>query len=556
MIKIETISTKSRLITGLILLFYAATHLLNHSMGIFGLEVMEESRKIFLGFWRNPITFFILPLSIFVHFYFVWHKLFVKKTFQGITNLEWIQLVFGILIPFFLVLHILSTRYMHTFYEVQDTYTFHLIRTFPDYMYFHIIIILLIWVHGSIGLHYFIKTKEWYVKYGKLIEYVGVILPVTALWGIVSAGREIVLLRSSPEWSKNVHAFSNPQNIPVDDMVDSYGEIFMAGYILFVVTFFIIRLIFHWVKKQKIKIYYLDGPVVSISKGTSILEASLISNIPHAHVCGGRGRCSTCRIRVLEGANDLPLMNKQEEKVLQRISAGSDVRLACQTMPNSDVKIHQLLPPDATAKEGFSRPSHLNGHDKDIAVLFSDLRGFTNFSEQKLPYDVVFILNRYFQLMGSAIESSGGYLDKFIGDGIMALFGIEEGLLIGCKNVLVAAKEMSKKIDQLNEQLINELKTPLQLGIGIHCGNVVVGEMGYKNTRQLTAIGDVVNTASRLESSTKNLGSQLVVSEEVVKHTGFDFSKIQSVDLEIRGKAKPLKVYSVKQTELQNLIFS
>ena len=158
--------------------------------------------------------------------------------------------------------------------------------------------------------------------------------------------------------------------------------------------------------------------------------------------------------------------------------------------------------------------------------------------------------------MGSAIESSGGYLDKFIGDGIMALFGIEEGLLIGCKNVLVAAKEMSKKIDQLNEQLINELKTPLQLGIGIHCGNVVVGEMGYKNTRQLTAIGDVVNTASRLESSTKNLGSQLVVSEEVVKHTGFDFSKIQSVDLEIRGKAKPLKVYSVKQTELQNLIFS
>ena len=138
------------------------------------------------------------------------------------------------------------------------------------------------------------------------------------------------------------------------------------------------------------------------------------------------------------------------------------------------------------------------GQEKDIAILFADLRSFTQFSEKKLPYDVVFVLNRYFAHMGEAVETAGGHLDKFIGDGVMALFGTKSDAQTGARQAMNAAKEMSKKLADLNEQLKDELDEPLRIGIGIHLGAAIIGEMGYGKATGLTAIGARGKTASRL----------------------------------------------------------
>ena len=206
-----------------------------------------------------------------------------------------------------------------------------------------------------------------------------------------------------------------------------------------------------------------------------------------------------------------------------------------------------LLPPFARAADGRRRVDLAQGSEQEIAILFVDIRGFTALSAGRLPYDVVFVLNRYFEAIGFAVESAGGRVDKFIGDGVMALFGIERGAQAGCREALAAARLMSERLPELNASLRAELDRPLRIGIGIHCGPAIVGEMGYGNAASITAIGDAVNTASRLESLTKNFACELVVSDETVSRAGLDLSGSPLHEIEIRGKREMLAVRIVKR---------
>jgi adenylate cyclase len=201
-----------------------------------------------------------------------------------------------------------------------------------------------------------------------------------------------------------------------------------------------------------------------------------------------------------------------------------------------------LLPPFAEAADGRRRVDFAQGSEREIAIMFADIRGFTTLSEGRLPYDVVFVLNRYFESMGRAIEAAGGRVDKFLGDGIMALFGIERGARAGCRDALAAARQMSERLAGLNVALAAELDRPLRIGIGIHSGPTIVGEMGYGAAAAITAIGDAVNTASRLEELTKTYACELVVSEETVVRAGLDLSAFPRQEVEIRGKREMLAV--------------
>ena len=178
-------------------------------------------------------------------------------------------------------------------------------------------------------------------------------------------------------------------------------------------------------RRGLVRVGYPDGRFVEVTPGTSVLEASRIAAIPHASVCGGRGRCSTCRVRVRGEIHSIDPPSANELRVLNRIGARPNIRLACMLRPRGAVEVTPLLPPLALAADGRRRVDFVQGSEREIAILFADIRGFTALSEGRLPYDVVFILNRYFAAMGRAVEAAGGRVDKFVGDGVMALFGIE-----------------------------------------------------------------------------------------------------------------------------------
>jgi adenylate cyclase len=376
-----------------------------------------------------------------------------------------------------------------------------------------------------------------------------VLVPVLSLLGMIEGGRQVIALAADPNWTREAFAQMTPPSQETARILETITDALTWFFGGTVAAVLLARHGRHaWQRRRGlVRIGYPDGRFVEVVPGTSILEASRIAGIPHAHVCGGRGRCSTCRVRVRGEFHSIDPPGEDEMHVLGRIGATRNIRLACQLRPRGAVEVTPLLPPFAAAADGRRRVDFAQGSEREIAIMFADIRGFTALAEGRLPYDVVFVLNRYFAAMGRAVEAAGGRVDKFIGDGVMALFGIESGTQAGCREALAAARLMSERLDQLNASLQAELDQPLRIGIGIHCGPTIVGEMGYGGAAAITAIGDAVNTASRLENLTKTYDCELVVSEEVVSHAGFDLGAFPRQEVELRGKREMLTVRTLER---------
>ncbi|HKV00236.1 MAG TPA: adenylate/guanylate cyclase domain-containing protein, partial [Vineibacter sp.] len=242
----------------------------------------------------------------------------------------------------------------------------------------------------------------------------------------------------------------------------------------------------------------------------------------------------------------LAAASAEETRVLRRIGAPEGVRLACQTRPPPGIyTVTPMLPANADTRDVLRGDPAAHGAERVIAVLFADLRGFTTIAEKRLPFDIVFILNRYFRSMGDAVHAAGGHVDKFIGDGVMAVFGLRTDGATAARQALDAARRMSIALEVLNDSLTGELDQPLRIGLGVHAGPAIVGEMGHGRTVSLTAIGDTVNTASRLESASKELGCELIVSQELLDIAGVNLLGWQRHDIEVRGRERRMAVRAV-----------
>jgi len=160
----------------------------------------------------------------------------------------------------------------------------------------------------------------------------------------------------------------------------------------------------------------------------------------------------------------------------------------------------------------------------------------------------VFVLNRYREEMAQAIESAGGVVNEFVGDGVMALFGLDSDVESGCRQAIAAARAMLDRLDPLNRTLVAELNEPLRIGIGIHAGPVILGEMGYANLKGITVVGDVVNTTSRLEEMTKRFGAPVVMSEEAAAYVGAGVVDWQRHEIEVRGRLGTMTVLVPKSS--------
>ena len=533
-----------RLITGLVLLGYVTSHLLNHALGVHSLGAMEWGRTWFLAVWRTPVGTFALYGSLSAHLLLALYAVYERRSLRMPPG-EVAQLLLGLAIPILLAEHIVGTRLAFELAGAQDNYAAVLLIHWKiDRV--NIVVqtaaLLIAWGHGAIGIHYWLRLRPWYRDYLWLLYALAILVPVVALLGYVAGGRDAMAADES--WQRMVYAaYATADPATVERLRAVITSIWIGVPTLLVFTL-LARIVRSFIEQQlgMMRITYPGGRAITAVAGETILDVSRRIGFPHASVCGGRGRCSTCRVRILRGMDELPPPTSAEQRVLDRIGKPHNVRLACQTRPKGDVEVLPLLPPNATAAAGYARPAHLQGQEREIAILFADLRSFTQFAEKRLPYDVVFVLNRYFANMGEAVQNSGGHLDKFIGDGVMALFGIDGDPVKGCRQALVAARAMGEKLKELNASLAAELPDPLRIGIGIHAGPAIIGEMGYGPATHLTAIGDSVNTASRLETLTKEFKAQLVVSEELAVRAGVDLSHYPSHDIEVRGRAEPVRV--------------
>jgi adenylate cyclase len=275
------------------------------------------------------------------------------------------------------------------------------------------------------------------------------------------------------------------------------------------------------------------------SPDETLLSSFLRHGINHKHVCGGNARCSTCRIMVLSGFENVSPKNEREIALGIKKGFSDQIRLACQTKIHGDISARRLVLDDADAELASMGGGNSIGQEKEIAILFSDIRGFTTFAEKSLPYDVIHILNRYFLRVGDAIYKNNGYIDKYMGDGIMALFGIEgeSSKKEICHSAVESALQMIDGLEELNDYLFKNFQIRFTIGIGIHYGLAILGNLGHPLKVQLTAVGDSVNLASRIEQATKETGASILVSNPIYLELKENLTPARAFEKELKGKS-------------------
>lgn len=282
----------------------------------------------------------------------------------------------------------------------------------------------------------------------------------------------------------------------------------------------------------------------------TVLEIAHAAGIPHASACGGRGRCSTCRVLVLEHAEHLTPPGEVEQRLARAKGFDASIRAACQARVTGPVKLRRLVLDEDDVLLASRGTEQTIGRDRQLAVLFSDIRDFTAFTERALPYDVVHILSRYFLHMGEPVLRHGGYIDKYMGDGIMALFGLERRTPAeACRDAVAAGLGMLAALAEFNAYLRRHFDTEFRMGIGIHFGPVIVGEMGHPQKAQFTAIGDAVNLASRVESATKEIGAPLLVTAAVRALLGEQARYGRQGRVNLKGKSGEHDLFEVTGLE-------
>jgi adenylate cyclase len=542
-----------RLWSGYVLLFYVTTHLLNHALGLLSLRIVEAGREWFVFIWQGLPGQVALYGALIVHFSLALWSLFRRRALR-LSFWEWTQFGLGALIVPLGALHVVGTRIAHDYFGVHSGYPWVLgsliagtwlgvARQFA--------LPLVVWIHACIGIHFAWRLRPWYSTWLPVLYAVALLVPAAGIGGAAVALRDFAELARQPQYLADMFERVHAPDAAGVAQLYMISNSLMSGALALLLACFAARPVRDlWERRAGVvRLTYGDGQMVSQPTGLSVLEMSRIGGIPHAAVCGGRGRCSTCRVRV--GGEDvakLPPASTEERKVLQRVGAPENVRLACQLRPPPGrYRITTLLPATSGPVEAYRRQPQAHGGERYVAILFADIRGFTSISEGRLPYDVVFLLNRYFRATGHAIEAAGGRLDKFIGDGVMAIFGLHADPDRACRQALDAARRMALALDDLNKVMAGDLGQTLRVGIGLHAGPTIVGEMGYERATQLTAIGDTVNIASRLESLTKEYAVQLVVSQELLDRAGVNLPDAPRHEVEIRGRRERLSVRAVTQ---------
>jgi class 3 adenylate cyclase/hemoglobin-like flavoprotein len=299
--------------------------------------------------------------------------------------------------------------------------------------------------------------------------------------------------------------------------------------------------------KERIEVSYLGEGSIETPPLQTILEASLANGVPHIHECGGRARCSTCRVMIVDGLDNCLPRTALEEKMAKRKGFYPEIRLACQTRLLGNVTLKRLVRDETDIEMAISGSIGDTGEEITGAVLFTDLWGFTRFAEAHLPYDVIHALNLLFRHLGQAVDRHDGYVDKYIGDNLMAIFGLRgESAEATCRNAVLAARDMLASLPAVNQYLRNYLGGEFRLGIGVAYGPMVTGELGFPLKRQFTAIGDTVNVAARLESETRARQADLLVSDSVVQNLQAELFELRSThEFELKGKTKKVLAHEI-----------
>jgi adenylate cyclase len=540
---------------GLVLYAYLVSHFLNHALGNISLDALADGVYLHKRFWQFPPVAVVFYTSALVHTALGIWALYQRRQFRW-RAIEPLQLVLGLSIPALIVAHIAGVRLGQTLFGLEKLYPqalYGYLVVSPFRIWLMLAVMIIAWIHGSIGLYFWLRIKAFFQYAAPFLLAGALLMPTLAMLGLYQAGKIIVDEGASAEWRATNLSRDKVGTPAQQETLDRIVDYFLIGY-LGLLGFVLAARGVRTLNERRvgmITLSYGNGRTIRVPKGLSVLEASLRHEVPHASVCGGRARCSTCRIRVIGDCASLPAPSNRESFVLNRVGTGSDpaIRLACQLRPETDISFFQIFLPQTAVAGSASGPQHI-GEERYLVSMFVDMRGSTRLAENRLPFDTVFVVNRFLGAVSQAVTECGGQPNQFLGDGQLALFGLGTGnYQTACRQALKAAARIAVNVEELNQFLKHDLREPIRFGIGIHGGEVIVGNIGYRDHIVFTALGDAVNVAARLQDMTKNLECEVILSEEVRMTAGLAADALPQQEVEIRGRAGPMVVRTVANTE-------
>ena len=540
---------KLRLSTGLTLLAYVFTHLLNHTLGNISIGAMQDGMIVQKWIWQGVIGTTALYGALIIHFLLGLRVLYDRRDY-GWRPAEVAQLALGLLIPFLLMNHIFVTRIALTQFDVTKDYPQELYAFWvkaPRLGLQQVAVLIVAWVHACFGIYFWLRIKPFFARIVPALACVAVMMPVLALLGFFQAGRRVVALAHDPAWRAANLTAAQVGTAAQDAVLTAERNRAMVLVASLIALTLLLRL-WRSVREARggsIRVSYPEGRSIRVPIGFSILQASLAARVPHASLCGGRARCSTCRVRVIVGTGRIPAPSAGEQAVLDRVGAGPLVRLACQLRPLGDISVVPLLPPHYSLEALRRRVWPQSGEERFVVVLVADMRDSTRLAETRLPFDTVFVVDRFVNAVSVAVGEAGGRPNQFTGDGVMAVFGLGCPPADACRQAIAAVGLIGAKVAELNRVLAAEMGVPIRFGLGVHGSSAVVGEVGLAETRVFTTLGDAANVATRIERLCKDYGCEAVISDAVWRESGFGVDLLPRHEVVVRGRDAPLAIRTV-----------
>ncbi|MBV8699248.1 MAG: 2Fe-2S iron-sulfur cluster binding domain-containing protein, partial [Bradyrhizobium sp.] len=452
-----------RLVCGLVLFAYLTSHFLNHALGNISTDALAAGVYYHTLFWRFLPVAITLYAAAAIHAGLGLWALYQRREFRW-KAVEPLQLVLGLSVPALVVAHVVGVRLSYTLFGHDKLYPQVLYGFWmgpPARLFVITAVLIIAWLHGCIGLHFWLRMKPFYARAAPYLFAAALLVPTLALLGIYQGGRTVAAESASHDWQAS-NLSPRQMGTPVEQQtLERITGFSLLGYLGLVALVLLARGARSLNERRggMITLSYGNGRTIRVAKGLSVLEASLRYNVPHASVCGGRARCSTCRIRVIGDSSTLPVPSQREAFVLARVGAGDpSVRLACQLRPTDDLSFFQLFTANTASANAHATHPQRIGQERYLVSLFVDMRGSTQLAEKRLPFDTVFIVNRFLAAVSQAVIDCGGQPNQFIGDGMLALFGLAAAPQAACQQAVQAAAKIATNVEELNRFLEHDLR--------------------------------------------------------------------------------------------------
>jgi len=520
-----------RLASGLVLFTYVTLHLSCHALGLISVETAEAGLRATVRLWHSWLGTTVLYGAAAVHIGLALLAIYDRRTLR-MAPLNGLRIVLGLLMPLSLIGHFVGTRYAFEHFNLSSEYSRIAANLWSGGAQGLTLGLLAPgWLHGCLGLRFAFGHRRVWRRLHMELFGVALLLPVLAGLGFVAMGRALEEQRAGVERQAGPNAV---ERRALDDMRNAALETYLALIGLVALG----RVLRGANERRRMSVVHIayPGRNTTVPRGWSVLEASRSFGIAHQSMCGGRGRCSTCRVRVVAGADHCPPPGTDEKRTLDRIDAPDTVRLACQLRPTGDITVEVILQVDRS--RWISGSTQRPPTEHEVAILFFDLQLDANPARSNASaHDTIYALGRFEEVVAGVVDTSAGVICRRAGDHWLALFGLDSNVHAGCRQALAAGRRIETRATALLERLNLELGLHADFAVGVHAGTVVAGFIGEGQGQMLSAVGDAVASTAGLRQFAVSRSAHFVISRTAAIAAGIDDPTLdwQSAGIDLDG---------------------